>query len=626
MPLPLPTYSTNLNRNRFGHSSSVSSSSTNGISRPNPSFSATGISRPKNVLSSTGLHSHRKNILSATPQQKLPSNFNTLSCNSKFLAMSERKYQSDKRPDDRPLHKPEYHEACIKQISEFCSRNNYDIKISTHSTMSVGEMEKLFTFILSFYEIKIKEKSFTTEIIQVMESLGYPYHINRSSLQSYTTAKSKGVVLSLFVYLIEPLLLERKSVFSQNRDDDYNLEILKLILNRNQDEKDDFIKRRMNQQLMKKNELESLIKHTEELKNESYSLDNQDDQLKKLRENVNVAENQLQDFKRYEDDMKTYVQSSSKENEELKKKIEQIEQEISTLNNKKLDLELKIKEQKHSVDEMNYYIQRDKQVQIEIHKMNEELKKARQEYFQEKLKQDELFDNLKELFFKLTSILRNFKTDLPDAHHLQESCLKDDKFKNLLVFINNPDFDNNEIKFDLDLYTELLKSLKQSLNNDLLACKEEICKFQTDLESSLTRIKQLEKKNDMIVEQKQAVIQNLEQKKIDAINQIKNKKKEIEDVKSEINAIDNDVKLKRKMAMNENIDRKNKFDETKKDFNNYWASIRSKTVNLQSQLVSILPIQNEFQKEKERAVQLNTKLNEHLNNEHLVVENLINNL
>lgn len=344
-----------------------------------------------------------------------------------------------------------------------------------------------------------------------MESLCYSYNINKTSLRSYATPKSKGVVLSMLVFLIEPLMLERRQIFN-NKDDDYNLENLKLILNRNQEEKDGFIKQRMNQQLMKKNELEALIKKTEELKKESHSLDNQEDQLKKLRENVVFLENQLTDFKSYEDEMRNYVELSLKENDDLKKKIEITEEEIRCLNDNKLELEIKIKEQKHSVDEMNYHIQRDKQIQIEIHKLNEELKKARQEYFQEKLKQDELFDNLKELFFKLSTIIRMFKDDLPDAKNLTE-CLNSKKYEELVMFINNPDFDIDN-KFNIELYTDFLKSLKQTLNKDLLLCKEEIYKCNSDLESSLKRIKQLEQKNEQIVEQKQKAIDSLDQKKL----------------------------------------------------------------------------------------------------------------
>ena len=345
-----------------------------------------------------------------------------------------------------------------------------------------------------------------------MESLCYPYHINKTSLRSYATPKSKGVVLSMLIFLIEPLMLERKSIFA-NRDDDY-LETLKLILNRNQEEKDDFVKQTMNQQLIKKNELEALIKKTDELRNESHSLDNPD-QLNKLRENVDFLENQLKDFKSYEDEMRNYVESSSKENDELKKKIEQIEQEIECLADTKTEIGSQIKEHAHSVDEMNYYIQRDKQVQIEIQKLNEELKRTRQEYFQEKLKQDELFDNLRALFFKLASIIRNFENDLPDAQHLNE-CLGNEQYQNLIQFLNNPELENNS-KFSLDLYVEFLKSLKQSLTDDLLLCKEEICRRQSELESSLTRIKQLEKKNESIVEQKQNVIHNIEQTKLVSI-------------------------------------------------------------------------------------------------------------
>lgn len=316
----------------------------------------------------------------------------------------------------------------------------------------------------------------------------------------------------MLVFLIEPLMLERKSIFA-NRDDD-NLKTLNLILNRNQDEKDEFIKQTINQQLIKKNELEALIKKTDELRNESHNLDNPD-QLNKLSENVDFLVNQLKDFKSYEDEMRNYVEASLKENDELKKKSEQIEQEITCLNDKKTEIGSKIKEYAHSVDEVNYYIQRDKQVQIEIQKLNEELKRTRQEYFQEKLKQDELFDSLRTLFFKLASIIRNFENDLPDAQHLNE-CLRNEQYQDLIQFLNNPELENNS-KFSLDLYTEFLKSLKQSLNNDLLLCKEEICKRQGELESSLNRIKQLNKKNESIVEQKQNVIQNIEQTKLVSI-------------------------------------------------------------------------------------------------------------
>lgn len=342
-------------------------------------------------------------------------------------------------------------------------------------------------------------------------NLDYPYRINNSAFRSYATPKAKGVILSMFIYLIEPLLMERISIFS-NKEDDPNLEVLKLVLSRNPEEKDNFIKQRMNEQLVKKNELEAQIKKTEELKNESHGLDNQED-LFKLRKSVDELENQLKEFKAYEQKMETYVESMSKENDELKEKTEATEKEIKKLNDRKLELEGQIKAQKHDVDEINYLIRRDKQIQIEIIKRNEELKRLRQEYFQEKLKQDELFDSLKECFFKLTSIIRTFNSDLPNAQHLN-GCLEAEQFRDLLVFINNPDFDSKEPAFSLDQYTEFLKSLKQAINKDLLICKEGICKSQSELEASTTRIKQLEQKNRGIAEQKEAELQNREQKKL----------------------------------------------------------------------------------------------------------------
>lgn len=85
---------------------------------------------------------NRKNVLSATPQQKF-SNFNTLSCNSKYAAMSERKHL----PDTRPLAESAYHQSCINQILNFCSKNNYTIRKEQLNFMSTSEMEKLFTVI-----------------------------------------------------------------------------------------------------------------------------------------------------------------------------------------------------------------------------------------------------------------------------------------------------------------------------------------------------------------------------------------------------------------------------------------------------------------------------------------------
>lgn len=367
-----------------------------------------------------------------------------------------------------------------------------------------------FQFILSFYEIKIKEGNLENEIPKVLVNLNYPYRINNSAFRSYATPKAKGVILSMFVYLIAPLMVERVSIFS-NKEEDPNLEILKLVLSRNQAEKDNFIKQRMNEQLVKKNELESLIKKTEELKNELHGLDNQED-LFKLRKSVDELENQLKEFKAYEQKMETYVESMSKENEELKEKTEAIEAEIRRLNERKLELEENIKQQKHGVDEVNYFIQRDKQIQIEIIKMTEELKRVRQEYFQEKLKQDELLDSLKECCFKLSSLIRTFKSDLPNAEQLNV-CLQNEQFRGLLAFIDNPNFDSKETDFSLEKYNAFLKALKQALNMDLLTCKEGICKSQSELEASTTRIKQLEQKNRGIVEQKEAELQILEQKK-----------------------------------------------------------------------------------------------------------------
>lgn len=351
-----------------------------------------------------------------------------------------------------------------------------------------------------------------TELIRVMESLCYPYHINKTSLRSYATPKAKGVVLSMLTFLIEPLLLERKMIFNNQTDEDCNLNNLKIVLNRNQEEKDDFIKQQMNQQLIKKNELEALMNRAEELRLESHSLDNPEDQIVQMRNTVAGLEKDLEGFKEYETEMRNYCESKSKENEELKFKIEQTEEEIKNLNEKKVDLEKKIKEQPRSVDEINYQIERDRQLQSDIHRWNEKLKELRQEYFKEKLKQDELFDNLKELFFQLVSIMRNFKKDLPDAQQLNQ-CLANEKYQRLIPFLENPDFDC-EPKFDLELYSELINSLKEALNNDLLTCKQEICECQSKLEASLTRIKQLENKNESIVKQKQSIIQELEQEKL----------------------------------------------------------------------------------------------------------------
>lgn len=365
---------------------------------------------------------------------------------------------------------------------------------------------------MSFYDIKIKAGDLATEIPKVMESLFYPYHINKTAFSSYAMQKTKGVILSIFVYLIEPLMIEKTSIFL-NKEADPNLKILEVVLSRNQEEKDKFIKKRMDEQLVKKKELEALIKRRKELEDESRSLDDPEAPLEKLRNEVGDREKKLNLLKDYEERMKDYVNSLSREQKELKASLDSVESEIENLKGRKLELERKIKEQPHSVDEMRYYIQRDKQVQIEIIKLDEELKKVRQEFYAEKLRQDSLFDNLKECFFKMTGILRTFKSDLCAAHHLN-ACLENEQYRDLIVFINNPDFDSKETTFSLDLYSEFLKSLKQALNKDLMVCKEEICKLQSGLEASMARVRQLAQKNRDIAETKQNEIQSLDQKKL----------------------------------------------------------------------------------------------------------------
>lgn len=122
--------------------------------------------------SSSGLP--RRSILSATPQQKFASNYNTMSCNSKvnynamssnpkanynsmssnpkanfnamscnskFMPASERKHLAD----TRPLSDSAYHQECFAQILAFCSKNNYPLKRDQLNFMSPAEIEKLFS-------------------------------------------------------------------------------------------------------------------------------------------------------------------------------------------------------------------------------------------------------------------------------------------------------------------------------------------------------------------------------------------------------------------------------------------------------------------------------------------------
>ena len=64
-------------------------------------------------------------------------------------------------------------------------------------------------------------------------------------------------------------------------------------------------------------------------------------------------------------------------------------------------------------------------------------------------------------------------------------------------------------------------------------------------------------------------------------------------------------------------------EETKKEFNDYWNSTKSKIVNLESHLGSILPVHSQFNKEQEQSEQLNSNLNVHLEDEKSLIDNLI---
>lgn len=103
--------------------------------RYNPSYSSAGV--------------NRKSILSATPQQKLSSNFNVMSCNSKFAMSCNSKFAlaSERKhlPDNRNLSDPSYHRECFDQILKFCSKNNYPLQRQQLNFLSKGEMERLFS-------------------------------------------------------------------------------------------------------------------------------------------------------------------------------------------------------------------------------------------------------------------------------------------------------------------------------------------------------------------------------------------------------------------------------------------------------------------------------------------------
>lgn len=164
--------------------------------RYNPSYST-----------SSGLP--RRSILSATPQQKLSSNYNAMSCNSKanynamscnskfsynamscnskfamssnskFMPASERKHL----PDTRPLSDGAYHQECFAQILNFCSKNNYPLKRDQLNFMSPGEIEKLFSVSIIAFSKPLRSGS-----IEMLTHRSLPF----SSSSSYRSMRSRS--------------------------------------------------------------------------------------------------------------------------------------------------------------------------------------------------------------------------------------------------------------------------------------------------------------------------------------------------------------------------------------------------------------------------------------------------
>ena len=61
----------------------------------------------------------------------------------------------------------------------------------------------------------------------------------------------------------------------------------------------------------------------------------------------------------------------------------------------------------------------------------------------------------------------------------------------------------------------------------------------------------------------------------------------------------------------------------KKEFSDYWLSSKQKIVHLKNQLRSIVPLCEEFEKERELTKQLNQKLSEQLKEERECIDSLM---
>jgi SMC interacting uncharacterized protein involved in chromosome segregation len=359
--------------------------------------------------------------------------------------------------------------------------------------------------LFEFLGFSITVIPFESEVQKILKDLGYPYQVNKSSLQSISTSKGRGSVLGMIDWLVSCVSYHQninveRMLFGQSEEPDQVIvhrELLRLVL-QNDTENDT---RQLEQIALNR------FGSAEQLQQMDEQLVALDQELKILQQQVNrersvpvslkELKSAVEQLERYVTGMREYLHTNQQTLEELQRTNRNQDLELQTLKEQHQQVQNQVRSQKVRVEDVERSNQQIMQFQTEINAVESDVSQALNERDDLQLRTSqrrlelqrrctEVSDWYTQMSAKLNApAMRKWASSM-------RSVLLDESTKALFERFENPNFECG--------FEELLASFEQFAKAIRHKCIEVNSELQCQLGSSRRRITDLEVKEKELIE------------------------------------------------------------------------------------------------------------------------------
>lgn len=369
--------------------------------------------------------------------------------------------------------------------------------------------------LLEFLGFTITVNPFESEVQRILKDLGYPYQVNKSSLQSISTAKGRGSVLGMLDWLMSCVSYQQKInveqlMFGQPEDPEQivvSRELLRLVLE-NDTENDtsqlDQIalnKFGSSEQLQKLNEQANVL--TEELK----KLEQQLQRERYLPTNVKELQAAVEELEKYTNGMNVYLDTHRQTLDELQRTNKNQESELTALKDQLQQVQHLVRSQKVRVEDVERSNQQIQQFQTEIDSVESDVTQALNERDELQLRRSQLRLELQrrctEVSDWYTQMLAKLNTPSMRKWAVpMRAVLLDENIKTLFEKIENPKFESgfDELLIEFEQFAKVMRHSCIDVNSEL----------QCKLGSARRRLTDLEEKEKELLDRSDR-LRNLQQ-------------------------------------------------------------------------------------------------------------------